>query len=137
MRASEPAEPALSEVEGRNPERSEGPPPKEVVGANGFELFFSLANPAPNSAPTPSFYDLGSFCLARSSAICKCGKVLLSGIILLRYPHVEGLVRIVLRAIFLGIVGLIILGSLPAAELPHIKMENGVGQLIVNGRPVF
>ncbi len=45
--------------------------------------------------------------------------------------------RIVLRAIFLGIVGLpiLILGRLPAAELPHIKMENGVGQLVVNGRP--
>ena len=25
--------------------------------------------------------------------------------------------------------------TLPAAELPHIKMENGTGQIIVNGRP--
>jgi hypothetical protein len=32
LRASEPAEPALSEVEGRNPERREGSQPKEVSG---------------------------------------------------------------------------------------------------------
>jgi hypothetical protein len=45
-------------------------------------------------------------------------------------------VRIVLRAVFLGIVGLpILVLGLPTADLPHIKMENGVGRLIVNGRP--
>ncbi|PWT85108.1 MAG: hypothetical protein C5B56_14535 [Proteobacteria bacterium] len=56
---------------------------------------------------------------------------------MLSYAAFGGFVRIVLRVLFFGIVGLSILvpGREPAAELPHIKMENGVGQLIVNGRP--
>jgi len=45
-------------------------------------------------------------------------------------------VRIVFCAVFLGVVGLpILVLGLPTADLPHIKMENGVGRLIVNGRP--
>ena len=54
----------------------------------------------------------------------------------MRCPHVGGLVRIVFCAVFLGVVGLpILVLGLPTADLPHIKMENGVGRLIVNGRP--
>ncbi len=32
---------------------------------------------------------------------------------------------------------LILIAQLFAAELPHVKIENGVGQLIVNGQPVL
>jgi beta-galactosidase GanA len=45
-------------------------------------------------------------------------------------------VKIALRAIFLSTAGFCIATfALHAAELPHIKMENGTGQLIVNGQP--
>ncbi|HMJ23753.1 MAG TPA: DUF5597 domain-containing protein [Terriglobales bacterium] len=44
--------------------------------------------------------------------------------------------KIALRAIFLSTAGFCIATfALHAAELPHIKMENGTGQLIVNGQP--
>jgi len=47
-------------------------------------------------------------------------------------------VKVALRAIFLSTAGFCI-GTLAlrAAELPHIKMENGTGQLIVNGQPLL
>jgi hypothetical protein len=45
-------------------------------------------------------------------------------------------VKIALRAIFLSAACFCIAAcALPAAELPHLKMENGTGQLIVNGQP--
>jgi hypothetical protein len=45
-------------------------------------------------------------------------------------------VKIALRAIFLSTAGFCIATlALHAAELPHIRMENGTGQLIVNGQP--
>src|SRR6266705_1036287 len=41
-----------------------------------------------------------------------------------------------LRGIFLSTVGICLATfALHAAELPRIKMENGTGQLIVNGQP--
>jgi hypothetical protein len=47
-----------------------------------------------------------------------------------------GSVKIALRAIFLCTAGFCIATfALHAAELPHIKMENGTGQLIVKGQP--
>jgi beta-galactosidase GanA len=42
--------------------------------------------------------------------------------------------KIALRGIFLAIVFSLSTPTLYAAELPHIKMENGTGQLIVNGQ---
>lgn len=44
--------------------------------------------------------------------------------------------KAIVRAIFLSIVCLaVFIPNLRAAEPPHIKMENGTGQLIVNGQP--
>jgi beta-galactosidase GanA len=43
-------------------------------------------------------------------------------------------VKIALRGIFLTITSFLSTLTLHAAELPHIKMENGTGQLIVNGQ---
>ena len=44
--------------------------------------------------------------------------------------------KIELRAVFLGAAGFCLAAlALHAAELPHVKVENGTGQLIVNGRP--
>jgi hypothetical protein len=39
------------------------------------------------------------------------------------------------RAVGMGIVALSCIGALHAAEPPQIRMQNGVGQLIVNGQP--
>jgi beta-galactosidase GanA len=44
-------------------------------------------------------------------------------------------VKIALRGIFLTIAFILSTLTLHAAELPHIKMENRTGQLIVNGQP--
>jgi hypothetical protein len=44
-------------------------------------------------------------------------------------------VKIAWRGIFLGIVFYVSILALRATELPHVKMENGTGQLIVNGQP--
>jgi hypothetical protein len=44
-------------------------------------------------------------------------------------------VKIALRGIFLTIAFSLSTLTLHAAELPHIKMQNGTGQLIVNGQP--
>ena len=43
--------------------------------------------------------------------------------------------KIALRTISISIVGLFVSLTLHAADLPHIKMENGTGSLIVNGQP--
>lgn|GEM_PF-2850750 len=54
---------------------------------------------------------------------------------LVSYDLPRGIVRIVSRRMLVSI-GLSLLSvQLFAAELPHIKIENGVGQLIVNGQP--
>lgn len=45
--------------------------------------------------------------------------------------------KTVLRMIFASLSLCLSIVTLHAAELPHIKMENGTGQLIVNGRPFF
>jgi hypothetical protein len=48
----------------------------------------------------------------------------------------RGFVKMALRAIFLSAAGFCFARlALHAAELPHIRIENGAGQLIVNGQP--
>jgi len=48
----------------------------------------------------------------------------------------RGFMKMALRTIFLSAAGFCFaLLALHAAELPHIKIENGAGQLIVNGQP--
>lgn len=45
--------------------------------------------------------------------------------------------KIALRAMVVSASCLLVSIGLRAAELPHIKMENGVGQLVVNGQPLL
>jgi len=53
-----------------------------------------------------------------------------------KLPPGAAAVKIAFRAILFGIAGLFLFNlPLHAAELPHIQMVNGTGQLIVNGHP--